>query len=73
MNQAQKMTYPWAEALAAGIAAAGRRLGRLIAALAKAQARAAAVRQLQQLSDRTLKDIGLERDQIHAAVYRERA
>jgi uncharacterized protein YjiS (DUF1127 family) len=72
MNQAQRISYPWAEALAAGFAAAARRIGAAIAASAEARGRAIAVRQLQQLSDRSLRDIGLERSGIHAAVYGKR-
>jgi uncharacterized protein YjiS (DUF1127 family) len=69
MNQAQRMSYPWGEALAEGIAATGRRIGALIVAFAEARGRAAAVRHLQQLSDRSLYDIGLERGRIRDAVY----
>jgi uncharacterized protein YjiS (DUF1127 family) len=71
MNQAERISYPWTTALAERIAAAGRRIGAVIVAYAEARGRAAAVRHLQELSNRTLRDIGLERDQIRGAVYGE--
>jgi uncharacterized protein YjiS (DUF1127 family) len=69
MNQAERLSYPSTTALAQRIAATARRIGVLFLDYAEARGRAAAVRQLLQLSDRTLRDIGLERDQIRAAVY----
>lgn len=72
MHQAQRMSYPWVATLAAGFAAAGRRIGAAIVASAEARARATAVRHLERLSDSTLKDIGLERADIHATVYGKR-
>jgi uncharacterized protein YjiS (DUF1127 family) len=62
------MPYPWTEALAEVFA--GARQGALGAlhALREARARAAAVRELERLSDRTLRDIGLHRSQIRAIV-----
>jgi len=72
MNQAERLSYPWTAALAQRIAASGRRIGALFLDYAEARGRAAAVRQLQQLSDHTLRDIGLHRSQIRSAVYGDR-
>ena len=69
MNQTQRISYPWTRALGDRLAALRRRVGAAIVAYAEARGRAAAVRHLQQLSDRSLYDIGLERGQIRDAVY----
>jgi|CXWL01.1.fsa_nt_gi uncharacterized protein YjiS (DUF1127 family) len=52
------------EAIAALIAGGLQRFGRWLDAAAQAQGRARARRELHYLSDRSLRDIGLERDQI---------
>ena len=73
MNPAERISYPRIEALsvalAEAIAGAWNGLRTTFHAYAEARGRAAAVRQLEQLSDQTLRDIGLQRSQIHAAVY----
>ena len=66
MNAAQRISYPWPEALADVFASAWQGA---FDALRQARARAAAVRALEQLSDRTLRDIGLHRSQIRSTVY----
>jgi uncharacterized protein YjiS (DUF1127 family) len=71
MHQAERIAYPWTRALGDRLAALRRRVGAAIIAYAEARGRAAAVRYFERFSDRTLKDIGLERDQIHAAIYGE--
>jgi len=68
MNVAVRVSYPRLDAVGAWIAARSRRLGRAYVGYAQARARAAAVRHLQMLGDHTLRDIGLRRDQIPAAV-----
>ena len=73
MNQAQRMSYPWTEALAEAFAGAWRRLIVAIDAIAEARGRDAAIRELERLSDRTLRDIGLHRSQIRSAVYEGRS
>lgn len=73
MNPAERISYPRTEALAVAlaeaIAGAWNGLRATLHAYAEARGRAAAVRQLEQLSDETLRDIGLHRSQIHAAVH----
>lgn len=73
MNQAERISYPRIEALsvalAEAIAGAWNGVRATLDAYAQARGRAAAVRQLEQLSDRTLRDIGLHRSQVRAAVY----
>jgi len=69
MNQAQRIPYPWTEALTEALAGAWRSIAKAADALAEARGRAAAIRDLERLSDRTLHDIGLHRNQIRAAVH----
>ena len=69
MNQAQRMSYPWTEALAEVFAGAWQGALGALDTLREARARAAAVRELERLSDRTLRDIGLHRSQIRATVH----
>jgi uncharacterized protein YjiS (DUF1127 family) len=73
MNRAQRISYPWTEALAEVFAGAWRRIAEAIDAYGEARGRAAAVRELERLGDRTLRDIGLHRSQIHSAVYGDRS
>jgi len=56
--------YALVEVLLESIVAAWRGLSRGFAAVAESQRRAQARYELERLSDRALKDIGLERDQI---------
>ncbi|MGH8687970.1 MAG: DUF1127 domain-containing protein [Burkholderiales bacterium] len=68
MNTAVRVSFSWIDAVAAGFARRLRRIARAYEAYAQARAHAAAIRHLEHLSDHTLHDIGLRRDQIHAAV-----
>ena len=72
MIRAQTLSYPVAEALGDALARAWRRVGEAIEVLAEARGRAAAIRDLERLSDRTLRDIGLHRSQIRSAVIEGR-
>jgi uncharacterized protein YjiS (DUF1127 family) len=69
MNHAHGISYPRTQALAEALAAASGKLRRVFEACAEARGRHIAVRQLERLSDRTLRDIGLERGRIRDAVY----
>jgi len=69
MNRAERLTYPYGEALAALAAAAWARVRGAFRAYVDIRSREAAIRELQRLSDRTLRDIGLERGSIRDAVY----
>jgi len=68
MNLALRTSHPRVDAAGAWLAAGLRRLARAYGAYAEARARAAAIRHLEALGDHTLRDIGLRRDQIPAAV-----
>ena len=72
MNRSEGISYPAADALAAALAAAWARAREMHAAWLEARSRTLAIRQLQQLSDRTLRDIGLERADIFDAAHRGR-
>ena len=72
MIRSERISYPVAEAMAAALAAAWSGARELFAAWAEARSRALAIRELQRLSDRTLRDIGLERADIFDAVHRGR-
>jgi uncharacterized protein YjiS (DUF1127 family) len=72
MNRSERISYPVAEAAVAGLAAAWTKARGVFAAWFAARSRTLAIRQLQQLSDRTLRDIGLERADIFDAVHRGR-
>jgi uncharacterized protein YjiS (DUF1127 family) len=69
MNAAQRISYPWTEALAEIFAGAWHGALGALDALREARARASAIRALESLSDRTLRDIGLHRSQIRSAVH----
>jgi uncharacterized protein YjiS (DUF1127 family) len=68
-SRAQTQSYPVAEAIGEAIARAWRGIGTALTAFAEARGRAAAIRELERLSDRTLRDIGLHRSQIRSTVY----
>jgi uncharacterized protein YjiS (DUF1127 family) len=72
MNRSEGIPYTVAEAAAAGLAAAWTKARELADAWFEARSRALAIRELQRLSDRTLRDIGLERANIFDAVHRGR-
>jgi uncharacterized protein YjiS (DUF1127 family) len=72
MNRSERISYPVAEAAAAGLAAAWTKARELADAWFAARSRALAIRELQRLSDRTLRDIGLERADVFDAVHRGR-
>jgi uncharacterized protein YjiS (DUF1127 family) len=72
MTRSARIAYSLADAAADSWAAARARLVAFFEAYAAARSRAAATRALHQLSDRTLRDIGLERGGIDDAVHRGR-
>lgn len=69
MNRAERLSYPYGEALATLVAGAWARLRGAFRAYADIRSREAAIRELERLSDRSLRDIGLERHSIRDAVY----
>ena len=69
MNQAERISYSRTEALAEAFAGLWRRIVEALVDYTEARGRAAAVRELERLSDRTLRDIGLHRSQIRSVVY----
>jgi len=69
MNRVERMSYPYGEALAALLAAAWARVRSAFRAYVEVRSREAAIRELERLSDRTLRDIGIERSDIRDAVY----
>jgi len=72
MNGAQRISYPLVEVVAVMLAAAYEKSRAVLRAWAEARRRAAAVRQLERLSDHMLRDIGLHRSQIGAALREQR-
>ena len=71
MNSAERVSYTFVEVLAAMIAAAWDKARQAARVYAEARRRGAAARELERLSDHTLRDIGLHRSQIGTAL-RER-
>ena len=71
MNRAERISYPFVEVLAVMLAAAYETVRDAILAYGEERSRAAAARQLQHLSDHMLRDIGLRRSQIEAALRGE--
>lgn len=71
MNPARRISYPWADALADALAGIYLKSRAAIRAYATARVRAAGVEALEALSDRRLRDMGLQRSQIRSAVYGE--
>ena len=72
MNRSERISYPVADAAAAGLAAAWAKARDVFAGWVAAHSRTLAIRELQRLSERTLRDIGLERADIFDAVHRGR-
>jgi len=72
MNRAERVSYPFTEVVAVMLAAAYEKSREVLRAWAEARRRAAAVRQLERLSDHMLRDIGLHRSQIGAALREQR-
>lgn len=72
MNRAERISYPFAEVVAVMLAAAWEKAREAARLYAEARRRGAAARELERLSDHTLRDIGLHRSQIGAAVREQR-
>jgi uncharacterized protein YjiS (DUF1127 family) len=69
MNRAERISEPFAEALAALLVAAYERVRGAAHAREEARKRAESARQLRALSDHLLRDIGLHRSQLDSAVF----
>lgn len=72
MNRSERLSYPAAEALGDALAAAWVRVRDAFARYVELRSKAAAIRELERLSDHMLKDIGLERSGIRDAVNKQR-
>jgi uncharacterized protein YjiS (DUF1127 family) len=72
MNRSERLSYPVLETAIDAAAALWARGRDAYLAWFEMRSRALAIRQLQSLDDRTLRDIGLERADIFAAVLRGR-
>ncbi|HEX9182966.1 MAG TPA: DUF1127 domain-containing protein [Burkholderiales bacterium] len=72
MNRAERISYPFAEVVAVMLAAAWEKAREAARLYAEARRRGAAARELERLSDHTLRDIGLHRSQIGLAVREQR-
>ena len=72
MNSTERVSYAFVEIPAAMLAAAWEKLRTAYVAYAEARARAIAARDLGHLSDYVLRDIGLHRSQIGAALREAR-
>ena len=72
MNRAERISYPFAEVVAVMLAAAWEKAREAARLYAEARRRSAAARELERLSDHTLRDIGLHRSQIGLAVREQR-
>lgn len=70
MNRSERLSYPLGAALADALASAWRRVRRGLAAYLELRSKAAAIRELERLSDHMLRDIGLHRSGIREAVDR---
>ena len=71
MNHSERISYTAADALGAGLAAAWTRVRDAFRAYVTIRSRETAIRELERLSDHTLRDIGLRRGEIRDAVYRK--
>ena len=72
MNKAERISYPFVEVVAVMAIAAWHKLSDVAVAYAKERGRRAAATELERLSDHTLRDIGLHRSQIGAALREPR-
>jgi uncharacterized protein YjiS (DUF1127 family) len=72
MNGAKRISYPFVEVVAVMLAAAWEKAREAMRLYAEARRRGAAARELERLSDHMLRDIGLHRSQIGAAVREQR-
>jgi uncharacterized protein YjiS (DUF1127 family) len=72
MNGAERISYPLVEVVAVMLAAAWEKAREAARVYAEARRRGAAARELERLSDHMLRDIGLHRSQIHAAIAEQR-
>ncbi|HJS39543.1 MAG TPA: DUF1127 domain-containing protein [Burkholderiales bacterium] len=70
MSAAASLRLSLADGLGALLGGARQHLRAALTRYVNARSRAAAIRQLERLSDETLRDIGLERDRIRTAVRR---
>ena len=71
MNRSERISYTAADAIVAGLAAAWIRVRDAFRAYVEVRSRESAIRELERLSDHTLRDIGLHRGEIRDAVYRK--
>lgn len=69
MNRAERISEPFAEALAALLVAGYERMRSAARERERAHRRAASARQLRALSDHLLRDIGLHRSQLDSADF----
>jgi len=72
MNRAESISYSLVEVVAAMLQAAHAKARDALAAYGEARRRAIAERELAQLSDHILRDIGLHRGEIHAGLLGRR-
>ena len=72
MNGAERISYPLVEVVAVMLAAAWEKAREAARVYAEARRRGAAARELERLSDHMLRDIGLHRSQIGAALREQR-
>lgn len=72
MNSAERISYPFVEVVAVMLAAAWEKARGAARVYAEARRRGAAARELERLSDHMLRDIGLHRSQIGAALREQR-
>jgi uncharacterized protein YjiS (DUF1127 family) len=72
MNNAERISYPLVEVVAVMLAAAWEKARAALRLYAEARRRGAAARELERLSDHMLRDIGLHRSQIGAALREQR-
>jgi uncharacterized protein YjiS (DUF1127 family) len=71
MNRSERLSYTAADAIVAGLAAGWIRVRDLFRSYVEVRSRESAIRELERLSDHTLRDIGLYRGGIRDAVYRK--